>query len=234
MPNTKRRKAVLTSRSLPRASERQHPGIKLDAKAPALRDLMTEQSRVRRGDIGWATFYSGSAADLVKAGLPPAVLPTDGKRHKLRINARDAFIQKNGGRFELTLTWDGRGPWYYSATHPALSELARMILISVCYWQNTCELDRTDEVPTKKLLSCERAVDYRLPGSRRFRFGPGTQDRISSLAQQIYHELHNSEIFPLVEGVAPDDAFDADVVDVSGARRTLERIADRAKRGKLP
>jgi hypothetical protein len=51
-----------------RASERNAVGLKIDVKAPALRDLMTEQSRVGKGDIGWATYYVGSGAELAAAG----------------------------------------------------------------------------------------------------------------------------------------------------------------------
>lgn len=194
---------------------------------------MTEQSRVGRGDVGWATFYLGTGPELVAAGIPAYVLPRDNKRHKLRINARETIIQKKGDRFELMLTWDYNGPWYYSATHPALSELARMILIAVSYWTETGERDKhylpTDEVPTKKLLEYQSAVDYRLPAHKRFRFGLGVQGRINALVDQIRSELFHAEIMPLGNWTSPPEEFDDNVVDIAKAKQTIDRISKRAK-----
>lgn len=194
-----------------RASERE--GIAVDLTAPGMRDLMTEQSIVKGG---WATFYTGTAAQFSALGIPVSSLPPAGKRRRLQVSGMPASIESKGAAFELTLHWGMSHPARKDAAHPALCELSRMLHIAICYWSETGERDdlnrRTDEVPTAKLIACPQAVDYRLPPARRFRFGPGVQRRIWGLQSQMYMLIRTAEIFPMEPTASPAGVAQGNVV----------------------
>lgn len=206
-----------------RASERE--GFKLDVKSAALRDLMTEQSKM---PFGYATYYSGTQAELTKAGIPEYLFPRHDRRVAFRVNEQDAFIQRKGSAHELTLHWDHNGPRHYGASHPALAEIARMVWISIYYWLEIGPLDKTNEVPTQKLINCERAEDYRLPPSKRFKFSNGFRESLFGLTSELHREILNAEIMPLEPPKVPyEDSGDENIVSLDQARDTLQRISKR-------
>lgn len=205
-----------------RVSERE--GIKLEvstlsARGRELRDLMTEQSR---RDGGWATYYTGTQAQFVKAGIPEYLFAAHGKTVRFRANSQDAFLQRKGSFYDLTLHWDNSGPWYFSAEHPALHELARMVHIDVGWW-----IGRDDEVPVQNLLDDERAVDYRLPRTKRFRYAKGERRRLSNLLGELYHAIKNTEILPLdVAPVQYEDPGDS-VDQIEAAQHATQAVIAR-------
>lgn len=210
-------------RSAPRSAA-ERGGFKMDVKAAALRDLMTEQSKQ---DGRWATFYTGTGVELAKAGFPEHRLPRDKKQMKLRINGNDAYIQRIDGAFELTLTWDYRGPWYLSAEHPALSEIARMLLIDMSNWTGRWNSEtREVEVPIDRLVSDGRAVDYRLPASKRFKFGPDFHAEMFNLTGQLYNAIKQAEIMPL-----EDTTRGAEELEQTSGENVLSLAKMRAARG---
>jgi len=168
---------------------------------------MTEQCRCKGG---WATYYSGDRKELIAMGFPENMFPQSTRRKHLRINGRDAYIQRKDAAYELTLYWDHNGPWYFSAEHPALSELARMTIIDFNYWiepfgMGGRDKEEPNEVPTHKLIACEAAVDYRLPANKRFKFSNGLKQQISNLADQIYYAIRTAEIMPIEPATANID-----------------------------
>jgi hypothetical protein len=212
-----------------RASEK--AGIRLDVKAAALRDLMTEQSRQL---WGWSTFYSGTRAELVRAGIPDHLFTRGKRRLMFRANDQDAYIQFKRGGYELELQWDPNGPWYKSAAHPALSELARMVLCGISWWMEGDESadgwKRNDEVAVQKLIDCEAAVDYRLPPSKRFKFAPGYKDQISNLSMKLHHLIQNAEIMPIEMPEASKAVpSDGKVIDMKQATAALDQRRELAK-----
>src|SRR5690349_3764839 len=124
------------SRAPKKASEQF--GLQLDVKAPAFRDLMTEQSHV---PDGWATYYVGTSAQFAALGIPPRLMPVGEKRRNLQINGHRATLQRKADMIELSLYWGIPGPAHYDAGHPALAELARMIHCSISYWMDSGERD---------------------------------------------------------------------------------------------
>lgn len=224
MAATKRSTARKQARPA-RASERE--GFKLDVKSAALRDMMTEQSRM---PFGYATYYSGSQAELTKAGIPEYLFPRHDRRVAFRVNEQDAFIQRKGSTHELTLHWDHNGPWYYDASHPALAEIARMVWISIYRWLEIGPLDKTNEVPTQKLINCEGAVDYRLPPSKRFKFSNGFHASLFDLTSELRRRIMNAEIMPLDPPKVPyEDPGDENIVNFDRARAVLQKIGKHQK-----
>ena len=216
--HTKRR----TKKAVPvRASER--GGFSLNVKAAALRDLMTEQSRTPGG---YATYYSGTQTELINAGIPEYLFPKNDNRARIHITNhagyhQDGCIQRKGQIYELTLRWDGNGPWYFSAEHPALSEIARMIHINAHSWIETDDF-QSNEVPTQKLLECNAATDYRLPAHKRFKFGPGFRRAMFSYIDQIHHAIKCAEIMPIEQLKAQyDEPKNGNVVNFNKARATF-------------
>ena len=210
-----------------RASERE--GFKLDVRAKELRDLMTEQSRQ---PWGWSTFYSGTSTELARAGIPEHLFTRGKKRVMFRANSQDGYIQVKGQQYELELQWDNNGPWYASAVHPALGELARMVLLDIGWWMDGRieGLGESDEIPVQKLIDCTAAVDYRLPPTKRFKFGPGCRDRIRTLTMRLHHYIQNAEILaieaPAVQTSAPSDGK---VINMKQARAKLNQRAELTK-----
>lgn len=173
-------------------------GLEINTKAHVLRDAMSEQSRTKSG---WATYYDLTATQLGDVGIPDSFVPSDIRSRHFQVNGRPAVLKRVNGGFELMLTWDERGPSFHDSGHPALAELARMIHCGISYWSSTDELGPdhlpTKEVPTRKLVDCDAAVDYRLGYERKFQFGPDVQTRIQILQGELYYLIRNAEIMPM-------------------------------------
>jgi hypothetical protein len=210
-----------------RASELQ--GFPLDVKATALRELMTETNKT---PSGYTTFYVGTQAELVKAGIPEYAFPSHDRQIGIRANGQQGYLQRKGRVFELVLLWDHRGPWYHSAAHPALSELARMIHCNISYWINDDVDWKSDEIQTQKLLECERAVDYRLPAHKRFRFASGFRSELLAIQSHLYNLINSAEIMPLRPAVVQYEEPQDELKDLGAAQALLATIGDKGRPAK--
>lgn len=221
------------SQRMLRVSERQGIALevsRLEAQGRALGNLMTEACRT---PDGWATYYCGTRVELCSAGVPEYLFAAHKRPVKFRANGHPASLQRRGSnQFELTLHWDHNGPWYHSAEHPALAELARMIHIAISYWMG----DLTDpEVETRKLLACDDATDYRLPAGKCFRFTDEFKMRINSLQSQIYHAIKTAEILPMQAAPVDYDQTEDDEAErlqfaQQATRETLDRVRRKSPR----
>lgn len=212
-----------------RASEWE--GLQLDVGTEALRDLMTEQSRRA---WGWSCFYVGTRAELTHAGIPVDLFPVRNKRTAIRVNGQSAYLQQHpGNTFELELQFTQGLPRQSGATHPALAELARMVLCEVSWWLDSGErvdgYRETDEIAVRKLIECKAAVDYRLPSTKRFKFAPGEKERILDLAQAIYLAIQTAEVVPIEPAILATVApADGKIIDMKQACAERHRSGKRA------
>jgi hypothetical protein len=176
-----------------RASERE--GIKLDVASAVLRDLMTETSRT---EFGYATYYVGTRQQLTRAGIPDDKLPSGRKEVRFRADGRDAIARAKGALFELEIHWDEYGPGHYSAEHPALSEIARMISITISRFLRKNPVDgERDEINTEELIRWG-AEDYRLPPDRRFKLSKNfALDLFAGPQSALWAAIKGAEIFAI-------------------------------------
>jgi hypothetical protein len=172
-----------------RASERLP--LPIDCSKNELRNLMTEQCRIRGG---FATYYAGSREDFIAAGLPERSLPAPkSRRTKLRIALgwhccqaeADAWLTPNGATLELEIHWDPSGPG--GCGHPALVEMARMMIIDLAYW--TGPQYPSLEVPVDRLLNSKGEVDYTMPAHKRLQYTAAFRDRLRQLHDTLFHTI---------------------------------------------
>lgn len=218
-----------TKASTDRASARLP--IALECSRRALRDLMTEQCR-RPG--GFATYYSGTAAQFAAAGLPERVL-TVARRTKLRVapggdaydREVDAWLTPGAPRMELEIHWSDRGPG--GCCHPALGESARLTLMTAGSWFEP-EDWKSREAPIGRLLqaAADGVGDYRLSPDRRFQYTPEFKRTLMNMKNWLYEEIRRGEILPLdVQPVALQTA--ADEVPGLDIERMVSATIRRAK-----
>lgn len=193
-----------------RASQRE--GLAIDCSARALRDLMTEQSKLGEK---WATYYEGSRSDFAAAGFPDDVFP-DGPSREIRINGQVANLARKGAVYELEIIWHERSPYYHGANHPALSELARMMSVDASWWLGFVS---DDEIPVHRMAECERASDYRLPASKRFKLARGEKAAMFRYFDLLRHYINNAEILPMAPAAATPPAHRGNVLPISAASR---------------
>lgn len=208
-----------------RASDR--AALPIDCAKHALRDLMTEQCRIPGG---FATYYEGTRAQFIEAGFPERTLPgPNGRRTKLRLSPglssyqaeADAWLTPADHGLELEIHWSAHGPG--GCAHPALTEIARMAMISVAFWSRSSEM-MCREVPTERLL--ERETDYRLSPSRRFEYTPAFASELLDFSLSIKDKITRGELTairstPTIR-IEPDTgSLDAE----RGARALLARVS---------
>lgn len=196
----------------PRATVRrkQKPqAISIDLAEDALRALMVEQSRDGEDYI---TVYRGSGAELIAAGVPEAAFPLAGAARRFRVQTVHAC--STGGReilegamnavdegFELEIGWGPVMP-YLQCSHPAVPELARMLLISVSSWLGDSEYVDGHVVHDlwhtfDRLAKDPRATGYRpAPGSPRLRISTEFREQLAQLAHELCQFVHREcEVF---------------------------------------
>ena len=242
MANTKNKakqpkRSNVKSKSAPIINPRrasQNAGFTLDLKAAALRDLMTEQSKA---PWGYATYYTGTQAQLVKAGIPEYLFPTHSKAVALSASGHKGTLQRQGTAYELCIHWDHSGPGY--AGHPAAVEIARMIHIAISEWLNHHDErgvppeKRAFEVPTQKLRDTPQAVDYRLSAKKRFRWArnfPYSREMFHAI-QRLFYEVQNAEVMPLEPVSIEYPEQDAEITATDDAAQLLARISGRSTKG---
>jgi hypothetical protein len=190
-----------------RKSAARRPEIKIDQSAIPDRDHLRHLMIIQRSvDGGCETVYRGSKADFVRAGIPAVVLdqPTLRTSYAFRLNRRDAELRRDRDRLELTLQWGSKEPWYHSEAHPALSEVARMVLIDAGAWLHDHAFSNEPtyaQVQTDRLLDDGRASDYHQPRGRKYRFDPDQLSMLTTMLLNLNARIQQSDIYLIEEPV---------------------------------
>lgn len=184
-----------------RASERAQ-AVHINAAHMALKWLMTEQCRTDSG--GYVTVYQGTHQELLAAGVPENAFAPDfdiqltnacctGDRERVTGSMREV-----NGVFELEIRW-GRIRPYMQGSHPALSELARMMLIDMMRWTNDYKTNSMEQ-PFSELAADKRATDFKPPaGARKFKVTPEFHKVLRDAASRIYQLVHTEGEILLAE-----------------------------------
>lgn len=201
--------AVMPKRPAPRlparASQRR-AALPIDLAEWPLRMLMVEQCR---SGTGWATYYRGTRAELQAAGVPAEAFPNSGR--PLRFDIQTINVCSSGRReklsgtmtavetgFEMAVHWACMP--YLQAAHPALAELARLLLIDASAWvglpRNWGEPD-SDEAPVARLAADPR-TDYKPAELPRLRYSPEFKCMLRDAVSAIHQLVHrHGEIMPV-------------------------------------
>lgn len=194
-----------------RASRRDVIGI--DLAAETLRGLMIEQFKYGPHYI---TVYRGSRAELVAAGISENAFPIDGTDvAEFQVQTLNACctgsqellggsIRSIADGFEMEIDWKLVRP-YVQCSHPALAELARMLLEDVCRWTRT-DYGRDGmgagladlAHPIDILADDERAVDYKpLPCAPRVQVTAEFNKKLGEYASHLYESVFtDGEVLP--------------------------------------
>lgn len=205
------------SRSRSRAAPRprrasQRRVVTMNLAERSLRHLMIEQSR---DDGNYITVYRGSRAALMAAGVPEAAfLADDGTEFQLRTEnacCTGSTEQLRGSMrstvdgYELEVCW-GRIKPYQQCAHPAITELARMLLKSVMAWQATMPESRAPDLryAMDRLATDPVAVDYKpRADAPRLQISIAFDSDLSQLASLVYEFVHErGEVFPCEDTAA--------------------------------
>lgn len=170
------------------------PEIRIDVKG-SIRSLIVAQRCVK---CGYVTTYRGSRKEFEKAGVSAALLdqPTLRTPFSFLCGDQSAALSRAGDAYELEIHWDNNGPWYHSAEHPALGEVARMILVNAGYWlrgRSSFDDPERGMVQTDALLN-NSAVEYNEPRDRKYRFDPDDLRRLEAKLNDLFISVHNASI----------------------------------------
>lgn len=207
--STRTQKSVRTRRTTTnrhgRASQRFT--LSIDLADTALKRMMVEQCRVK---WNYVTVYRGARADLVAAGVPESAFP-EGRFKSKEFQVQTVNVCCTGAcellsgtarvlsqGYELEVNW-GRVLPYVQGNHPAIDELARMLLKDLMAWGGKeWETDEYLEYPIDRVAADRRAVDYKPgPGAPRLRVTPEFHKRLSGLASEVFQMVHTyGEVCP--------------------------------------
>lgn len=214
-----------TQKSCPtrgRASERK--AISVRASATELLSLMTEQCDT---GAGLSTFYSGSRAQFVVAGIPNNLLPSGAKTTSFLLNPGgswfggevEAHLTRLEDGYELEIQWGHRGP--YLCAHPALQTIARVMVGRL--WELTrldC-MSRTSEVPLEKLAGLSES--HAVCPDRRIEFSPAFKRTLNNTVYTtLWHTILSGEVLPMTATQSPADAAKSD----SDFQRLLKAVTN--------
>src|SRR6185437_358489 len=198
-----------------RATVRRKPqSICINLTNDALRALLIEQSR--DGD-DYITVYRGSRTEFNAAGVPEAAFSPAGKGRKFQIKPtwpRDTILEGATNPidegFELEVGWGRIAPSPCGCGHPAITELARIMMIEVSDWAGSrpwpAGLKRPPNAPPdtsslwhmfEKLAQDEWAEGYK-PGadSPRLRISAEFREKIWAYAHGLYQDIQREcEVF---------------------------------------
>lgn len=172
-----------------------------------LRMLMVEQCRTN-GGTGWATYYRGTRGELQAAGVPAEAFPvgTEERRFELQtVNVCSSGRREKlqavmtpdtaPGMFELAVFW--HCPPYTQAAHPALHELARLLVIDAGDWLRMPGDWESTEAPVARLAADPR-TDYRPAAVPRLRFSRESHELLTDAAHRLFELMHHyGEIMPM-------------------------------------
>jgi len=185
----------------PRRASQRPRGIDLELGYPGkLRPLMIQHSRTEEG--GYVTVYAGVRGEFLSAGVPPHLIPTVGsiefeiRRSRVAGLLRATINMIGSDQLELEIDWGEEMP--YRCGHPAICELARMMLIDLGYWYLGPIRSAPDlEQPIKELLADKRATDFRPPkDAPRLQISADFYTHLSEIARHAYQQVHRyGEVF---------------------------------------
>lgn len=181
-----------------RASQRIVLGI--DLAEQSLRHLMIEQCK--KGP-DYVTAYRGSRAALAAAGIPAEAFPIEGAVAEFQVQTLnacctgsqellDGAMRSTAEGFELEIDWKHVRP-YMQCSHPAVGELARMLLKDVLAWADNPDLAH----PINMLVADSRSVYKPRPGAPRLQVTHEFQQKLLSYASCLFEFVHtNCEVMP--------------------------------------
>ena len=207
-----RRKSAATfppAKRLRRASQR-NTGVSIDLAEPSLRDLMIEQCR---DGADWITVYRGSRTDLVAARIPEAAFPSDGVASEFQVRTLNACNtgsrEKLNGSigcigadcFEMEIYWKHPARPYVECSHPAIAELARMMLIDAHAWIDLGARSANLAYPMDMVAADPRAVDYKpRPGAARLQVTEEFHHKLRGAANYLYDLVYtHCEVLPCAD-----------------------------------
>jgi hypothetical protein len=222
MANTKTKSAPMKRPR--RASQR--IVMSIDLAEDSLRKLMTEQCR---NGSDYITVYHGSRAELVAAGVPEAAFPKEDIAAEFQVQTLNACctgsdellrgsMRSTADGFELEIDWGGVMP-YTQGSHPAINELARMLLKDVLYWtQGAIWSDAPDLARPMDMLAADERSDYKPgPGAPRLLVTAEFHKELSAAASYLYALVfRNCEVLPSMDTVVkhpPRPSFVRLIVD---------------------
>jgi hypothetical protein len=194
-----------------RASQR--TVLSIDLSQRSLRDLMIEQCKGEAHN--YITVYHGSRAELVASGVPESLFPTGQTEAEFQFQNTG---RGGGGRqmlsgslrpiatgFELEVDWASDPPHHCS--HPAIVELARMLLKDMCHWTDGyIEYPGTPDLayPIDEVVADERAVDYKpRPGAPRLQVSKEFHRKLHDYARYLFDWVYtDGEVFPCADAAA--------------------------------
>jgi hypothetical protein len=214
-----RRPAHKSTERPSRASARPQ-AVHIDAAHRPLMWLMTEQCR---SDSGYMTVYRASREELLAVGVPEAAFPAGrAKRAEFDIQLTNvcctgrtekvtgAMMAVEGG-LELEIRWGHVRP-YSQAAHPALTELARMMLKDIMRWTDDYRTNSLEQ-PFAVLENDPRATDFKpIEGARRFKVTPEFHATLRQAASRIYELVHSEGEIMLAEEASNRTGADSNVI----------------------
>ncbi len=181
--------------------------VSINLADTVLKRMMVEQCRAG-GD--YVTVYRGTRADLIAAGVPDSAFP-EGQAKSKFFQVQTTNVCCTGSRelisgtmlalppgYELEVNWGYVRP-YLQGNHPAIGELARMLLKDLMAWGGReWETDEVLEHAIDRLAADPRAVDYKPgPDAPRLRVTPEFHKRLSDLAGEVFQMVHTyGEVCP--------------------------------------
>jgi hypothetical protein len=160
-------------------------------------------------DSGYVTVYRGSRVELVAAGVPEAAFSNKAEFPLQTLNAcctgsqemLSGSMRATDAGFELEVDW-GRVRPYVQCSHPAIMELARMLLIDVGYWARDWRKRWSDipdlSYPIDALIADERAKYKPRPGAPRLQVSPEFHKKLSEYGSYLYQAVYTDcEVLPM-------------------------------------
>jgi hypothetical protein len=163
--------------------------VEIDASSDALIDLMTEQC----AEGGYITAYAGSQQELRQAGVPVEAFPETDEKRVFQVSTINVCctgrremlkgsMTKRGAVYELEIDWGFIRP-YLQGSHPALQELARMLLKDILAWTD----GESMEAPLIRLAADRRATGFK-PNldQKSYRLTPEFHKRLKESYRSVY------------------------------------------------
>ncbi|CAM5793175.1 hypothetical protein [Rhizobacter fulvus] len=188
--------------------------------------LMTEQSS---GKGGISTYYSGSRAQFVLAGIPNDLFPTTKKATAFRLNPGDscwfggdvpAFLMRTELGYDLEIQWGYKGP--YKCAHPALQALAHAMSARLRELTFAADFYSRRDVPLEKLAAARPHFDYITNTPVVFGDEFHKSLTIGRLSSSMWHDILSGEILPDKAPSTPASDAQAD----QGFQKLMRSISD--------
>lgn len=190
----------------------------------------------RRNGASYITVYRGTRAELFAAGVPAEAFPTNTASLQFKLQTINVCssgshelldaTMRTDGVCELEVEWTYVTP-YAQAAHPAVCELARMLLKDVIAWTDTLRQSEEPDLtrPFARLAVDERAVDFKpVAGAPAFQVSPEFHRMLVNEANRIYSLVHTyGEVSLAPSGPASGDRS-GQAARKAGMRPTLRLV----------